>query len=122
MSIKINKNGKEYDLGFMPEHYPADRVYLDGDTTKTVQDAIDELNGKIISGVFLVTVQIGINVISSGNISGTLPTNHAKAVYLIVNHSLSRSSKDIISCDSTDILINTDIAQTLTVRWFRFDV
>lgn len=40
MSIKINKNNKEYDLGFVPEHYPADRVYLDGDTSKTVQDAM----------------------------------------------------------------------------------
>lgn len=40
MSGKINKNGKGYPLGFMPQHYPADRVYLDGDTSKTVQDAI----------------------------------------------------------------------------------
>lgn len=40
MSIKINKNEKEYPLGFMPEHYPADRVYLDGDTSKTVQDRL----------------------------------------------------------------------------------
>lgn len=40
MSVKINKNGKRYDLGFMPEHYPADRVYLDGDTDKTVQEAV----------------------------------------------------------------------------------
>ena len=45
MSIKINKNGKEYDLGFIPEHYPADRVYLDGDTTKTVQDEFDGFYG-----------------------------------------------------------------------------
>lgn len=44
MSIKINKNGKEYDLGFIPEHYPADRVYLDGDTSKTVQDIFDNLS------------------------------------------------------------------------------
>lgn len=42
MSMKVNKNGKGYSLGFMPEHYPADRVYLDGDTTKTVQDAINK--------------------------------------------------------------------------------
>ena len=40
MSVKINKNNKEYPLGFMPEHYPADRVYLDGDLSKTVQDFI----------------------------------------------------------------------------------
>lgn len=26
----------------MPQHYPADRVYLDGDTTKTVQYAISD--------------------------------------------------------------------------------
>ena len=44
MSIKINKNDKEYPLGFVPQHYPADRVYLDGDVNKTVQDAIDELS------------------------------------------------------------------------------
>ena len=46
MSVKINKNGKEYDLGFMPEHYPADRVYLDGDTSKTVQDAVVRMSGE----------------------------------------------------------------------------
>jgi hypothetical protein len=40
MSIKANKNGKEYPLGFIPQHYPADRVYLDGDINKTVQDAM----------------------------------------------------------------------------------
>lgn len=40
MSVKINKNGKEYPIGVMPQHYPADRVYLDGDTTKNVQDEL----------------------------------------------------------------------------------
>lgn len=47
MSIKINKNGNEYPLGVIPQHYPADRVYLDGDTTKNVQGAIDEVVGKV---------------------------------------------------------------------------
>lgn len=42
--MKVNKNGKEYPLGFMPEHYPADRVYLDGDTSKTVQSEIDNID------------------------------------------------------------------------------
>lgn len=40
-NIKIKKDGQEYDIGVMPQHYPADRVYLDGDTTKTVQDEIE---------------------------------------------------------------------------------
>lgn len=34
----IKKNGTDYPLLTMPNHYPADRVYLDGDTTKSVQD------------------------------------------------------------------------------------
>lgn len=36
----IKKNGTDYPIQTMPLHYPADRVYLDGDTSKTVQDAI----------------------------------------------------------------------------------
>ena len=51
MSVKINKNNKEYPLGFMPQHYPADRVYLDGDTSKTVQDAIDGMEFTTITGI-----------------------------------------------------------------------
>lgn len=41
--IKIKKDGTDYPLQTMPLHYPADRVYLDGDTTKTVQDALDDM-------------------------------------------------------------------------------
>lgn len=39
----IKKNGTDYKLPMLAEHYPADRVYLDGDTSKTVQDEIDNL-------------------------------------------------------------------------------
>ena len=39
----IKKNGTDYKLPMLAEHYPADRVYLDGDTSKTVQDAVDTL-------------------------------------------------------------------------------
>lgn len=38
MSVKINKSNETYELGMMPIHYPADRVYLDGDVNKSVQD------------------------------------------------------------------------------------
>ena len=40
--VKIKKDGTDYPLQTMPLHYPADRVYLNGDTTKTVQDALDK--------------------------------------------------------------------------------
>lgn len=36
--IILKKNGTDYLFGLIPIHYPGDRVYLDGDTTKTVQD------------------------------------------------------------------------------------
>lgn len=36
--IILKKDGIDYLFGFIPIHYPGDRVYLDGDTTKTVQD------------------------------------------------------------------------------------
>ena len=42
----IKKNGTDYKLPMLAEHYPADRVYLDGDTSKTVQWAIDKLKLK----------------------------------------------------------------------------
>lgn len=34
----IKKDGTDYPLQTMPLHYPADRVYLDGDTTNTTQN------------------------------------------------------------------------------------
>lgn len=66
MSIKINKNGKEYPLGFMPEHYPADRVYLFGNTNANVETALtysetEHIVGKWIDGstIYEKTVDIG---------------------------------------------------------------
>ena len=66
MSAKINKNGKEYPLGFMPEHYPADRVYLDGDINKTVQDAITGLKTIIKSKTMLASTGDANNVCATG--------------------------------------------------------
>lgn len=40
----IKKNGTDYKLPMLAEHYPADRVYLNGDINKTVQDKIDEVS------------------------------------------------------------------------------
>ena len=66
MSIKVNKNGKEYELGFMPQHYPADRVYLFGNINADVETALtysetEHIVGKWIDGSALYekTVDIG---------------------------------------------------------------
>ena len=41
------KKGQNKELcGSMPLHYPADRVYLDGDTSKNVQDFADDITTK----------------------------------------------------------------------------
>lgn len=66
MSIKINKNDKEYPLGVMPQHYPADRVYLDGDTSKNVQDFADDIRcDKTTAG----TYQLRATVDAQGNVT-----------------------------------------------------
>lgn len=78
MSVKINKNGKEYDLGFMPEHYPADRVYLDGDTTKNVQGAVDDLTSKIklISHAETSDTSIGANSVVDFDVTSEIPSGY----------------------------------------------
>jgi len=78
MSAKINKNGKEYDLGFMPKHYPADRVYLDGDINKTVQDALTwKLVGTVTDHNAISIPTVAREILCSGiygNMSITFPT------------------------------------------------
>lgn len=66
----IKKNGTDYELPMLAEHYPADRVYLDGDINKTVQDVIDEqLAPNTMSNVDLINYTV-----ASGE-KFTLPTN-----------------------------------------------
>jgi len=83
MSGKINKNGKGYPLGFMPEHYPADRVYLDGDTDKNVQELVarkSDLTNLDLTG----TTNTTGSTISSGT-------------YFYLNGTLVRAKTDIAS-------------------------
>lgn len=40
MKLGIKKGNQRKIISNMPIHYPADRVYLDGDTTKSVQDKV----------------------------------------------------------------------------------
>jgi len=133
MSIKINKNGKEYDLGFVPKHYPADRVYLDGDITKTVQDEIDEvaenINNLITTDTFTATLTVGDNLLrfngsaTSKVTSGNMPTNN-KFIVVPVNMVTSNSAMLSVHIDGgyADIHCNTDMAQTVGFRWYQFNI
>ena len=54
MSIKINKNNKEYPLGFVPQHYPADRVYRHGNVNENIDDAFNLVKAPHNVGIFNV--------------------------------------------------------------------
>lgn len=56
----IKKNGTDYKLPMLAEHYPADRVYLDGDITKTVRDSLTYI---IKSATISGTTDNGGNII-----------------------------------------------------------
>ena len=79
----IKKNGIDYPLLTMPNHYPADRVYLDGNTTKNVQDKCArkaDLANLDLTGT--------INTTGSTISSGT---------YFYLNGTLVRAKTDIAS-------------------------
>ena len=111
MSMKVNKNGKEYDLGFMPEHYPADRVYLDGDTSKTVQDVIDGSVYKKndnVSGLFYVTgfVEDNANIYALLPLKKSLSDDIASATISLTNTSVylySASGYQVLTANSINI-------------------
>lgn len=44
MSTYIRKNNVTHEQKEMPMLFPADRVYLDGDTTKTVQETVGSMD------------------------------------------------------------------------------
>ena len=62
----IKKNGTDYKLPMLAEHYPADRVYLDGDTSKTVQDFADDIRcDKTTAGTYTLRATVD----AQGNIT-----------------------------------------------------
>ena len=71
----IKKNGTDYKLPMLAEHYPADRVYLDGDINKNVQDEIDEVAGDISN------LKSSVNTLSSRVIENNLDAPFAIDAY-----------------------------------------
>ena len=69
MKLGIKKGNQKKLIGNIPIHYPADRVYLDGDTDKNVQDAVDGLVSK--SG----DTMTGPLILGSGTTAGELKIN-----------------------------------------------
>lgn len=112
--IIVKKDGIDYPLQTMPLHYPADRVYLDGDINKTVQDLktsaylVTLKNGW--TGYFLVNVSLDNQITGiSGYLDGTNATSDTFAdasINLsdcITNHKLPVSTQaSLIKFNQTD--------------------
>lgn len=96
--------------------------YGSGSVADEIVAINNRVNGKqplIEQGVFLCSCNVGENHINASNItSGTFPSRGAlSCIAMIINHSLYQNSKDILSADASDFIINAESAQTLTVRW-----
>lgn len=102
----IKKNGTDYKLPMLAEHYPADRVYLDGDINKTVQDAID---GNFTLAGTITTLNGEVSIPSTANeilVNGSVRAGYyngdtgiykrAKGDVNIYSMSLSSSAENIL--------------------------
>lgn len=71
----IKKNGTDYKLPMLAEHYPADRVYLGGDINKTVEDALnystdEHVVGKWIDGSILYEKTVSFSPLPNNTYAG----------------------------------------------------
>ena len=102
----IKKDGTDYPLQTMPLHYPADRVYLDGDITKDAESAIDgkvSKSGDTMTGDLTLSKQGTVLKIRA---SGSRYTNLTSAA--------SSSDKDIVLPNkSGTIALTSDIPATI---------
>lgn len=117
MSMKVNKNRKGYPLGVMPEHYPADRVYLDGDTDKTVQGAIDKLTLKSKN------ITVTSNADGRVDLSLAYPSNIVVAVveiggYKIIPYSYQNGWFAVLCDNSGGTAFNSAPNMTVTLTVF----
>ncbi len=57
-------------------------------------------------------------------VEGKLPPNqkHNKCVYTVINHELDRNSINIVSCDTTDIIVYSNKSQQIKIRWVLIDI
>ena len=89
MKLGIKKGNERKISGNVPQHYPADRVYLDGDISKNVQEFKDNLVKKI-----------DITAPSTGNtVQLTLPSGFTTSNCIPLNI-LRHSTEDYFVQDS----------------------
>lgn len=92
------KKGETQQLcGQMPAHYPADMVYLDGDKTKTVQDAIKIVNYSDDSEVTIPAGGTALIVIQN-----VIPSGYAVYGAHIVRSVATTSNGIVIGCPLLD--------------------
>lgn len=109
----IKKNGTDYKLPMLAEHYPADRVYLHGDIEKNVEDALKSgtITVPYVSQYYCqkdITVPSGAKVVANfiygagayNKTSGVMITNLTDTTVRIIAFS---SGGSFASGDSVDV-------------------
>lgn len=102
----IKKNGTDYKLPMLAEHYPADRVYLDGDTSKTVQDECVRKTGDTMTGDLTL-----------GKAGTALKIRGSGSRYHNITSAATGSNKDIVlpNKSGTVALVGDDVYVSSTV-------
>ena len=101
--IIVKKDGTDYPLQTMPLHYPADRVYLNGDTNDDAESAID---GKVSKSGDTMTGDLTL-----GKASTVLKIRASGSRYTNLTSAATGSDKDIVLPNkSGTIALTSDIS------------
>lgn len=72
------------------------------------------------TGQFRTTCSVGNNIVSTTNTTGDIPNSRQNLILCVTNHSADATTTDFVYVDGSDIRINAQKAQAITVTWHRF--
>jgi hypothetical protein len=102
--LGYKKGNTKLLTGQIPRHYPADRVYLDGDPTKNVQDAVDK------SQAMIATVQPNLTAVKA----------YAKGEQFVYQGLLYKATTAISSGGTITIGGNCELADSVMEQMIDF--
>lgn len=88
----------------------------------SVQEQINTLNSKIVTGTMVIACNAGKTQVPYANLPSGKPDSQGKflqSLYQCVNHT-SAAEMTTVCIDGADLIIQTATAQNVTIRWFYF--
>ena len=86
-----------------------------------INSRLTEKQNVLSTGSFIFTAQAGHNIIKASNISsGKLPPTPRTALYKVRSCSSDNRNTTNIHTDGSDIIMNTNVAQSYGVFWVQF--